>query len=406
MVEPADTLFAEERTIYSVSEITFALKSILESQFADVWIMGEISNFKAHSSGHYYFSLKDDKATLGAAMFRGANRKLKFKLEDGLQVLACGRISLYEPQGKYQLIVDHLEPQGVGSLQLAFEQLKAKLSAEGLFDEARKRPLPAIIKTVGVVTSPTGAVIRDIIHILRRRDPLLKIVVAPTRVQGEGAEVEIVSAMQLLQDYGACDVLLLARGGGSMEDLWPFNTELLVRAVAHANISVVSAVGHETDFTLCDFAADLRAPTPSAAAEIISQDLNARLEYLNETNQRLYRAMLALLDQQKQLLLFFQKRLRDPRSTLLVIQQRLDEASERVQKAMLRYLQTQFNLANHYSEKLHLLSPLAVLTRGYSLTYLLTEDKNKKLIHHAQDLKVGDLVEMQFQDGSRTAKIK
>ncbi len=260
-----------ERKIYSVSELSSAIKGTLESKFPDVWVAGEISNLRGAGSGHLYFTLKDASAQLRAVCFRNQARYLKFKPQDGISVIARGRLSVYEARGEYQLYVEFLEPAGLGALQLAFEQLKQKLAAEGLFAAERKRALPVLPRAIGVVTSPDGAAIRDILRVLRRRFRNMDVFIYPARVQGEEAAAEIVAGIQYFSRHAIADVLIVGRGGGSLEDLWPFNEEKVARAIAGSNIPVISAVGHETDFTIADFVADLRAPTPSAAAEIVVQ---------------------------------------------------------------------------------------------------------------------------------------
>ena len=258
-----------ERRIYTISELTHSIKSLLETKFPFVWLVGEISNFHTPVSGHFYFSLRDPDAQISAVMFRGQNRNLRFRPEDGLSVIAMGRINVYEPKGIYQLIIEYLEPEGIGVLQLAFEQLKARLAAEGLFDEEHKQPVPFLPRRIAVITSPTGAVIRDILNVIGRRYPNVVIEIVPVRVQGEEAAGEIAEALYFLNEQDNAEVIVVARGGGSLEDLQAFNSELVARAIFSSHIPVVSAVGHETDFTIADFTADLRAPTPSAAAELI-----------------------------------------------------------------------------------------------------------------------------------------
>jgi exodeoxyribonuclease VII large subunit len=259
----------EQRKIYSVYELTAEIKGTLD-KLGIVWIQGEVSNFKHHSSGHMYFSLKDDRAQIKAACFRNSNLYLKFRPEDGLEVIARGRISVYEPRGDYQLIVEYMEPKGLGSLQLAFEQLKEKLRKEGLFDPVRKVPLPLLPQKIGIVTSPTGAAIRDMLRILKRRNASLHILIYPARVQGSGAAGEIAEGIQYFNTRADIDVIIVGRGGGSIEDLWAFNEEIVARSIFQSKIPIISAVGHEVDFTIADFVADLRAPTPSAAAEMVS----------------------------------------------------------------------------------------------------------------------------------------
>ncbi|MGC8602329.1 MAG: exodeoxyribonuclease VII large subunit [Desulfomonilaceae bacterium] len=261
-----------ERKIFTVSELTEEIRKILEGTFPSIWVQGEISNFKRAPSGHSYFTLKDDGSQIRCVMFKNQGRFLKFKLEDGLKVLASGRVNVYSPRGEYQLILEVLEPAGFGGLMLALEQLKAKLFAEGLFDASRKKSLPKRPYNVGVVTSATGAAVRDIIRIIKRRSPGINILISPTSVQGDKAPDEIVEALRRLIISGNLDVIIIGRGGGSIEDLWAFNDEKVVRAIASCEVPVVSAIGHETDFTLSDLAADLRASTPSAAAEIVAPD--------------------------------------------------------------------------------------------------------------------------------------
>ncbi len=263
-------LLMQDRRALSVSELTAQIKIRLEGEFIDVWVEGEISNFRPHSSGHWYFTLKDEGAMLRCASFRMQNRLIRFRPEDGLSVRARGRISLYETRGEYQLLVEYLEPVGIGALQLAFEQLKAQLEAEGLFDAERKRPLPLLPHCVGVVTSPTGAALRDILRVIGRRNEAVNVLIAPARVQGDGAAQEIARAIELLNQQADVEVIIVGRGGGSMEDLWAFNEEVVARANYPSRAPIISAVGHETDFTIADFVADRRASTPSAAAEMVA----------------------------------------------------------------------------------------------------------------------------------------
>jgi exodeoxyribonuclease VII large subunit len=278
--------FKPQRKIYSVSEISQEIRAVFEDQFPDVWVTGEISNYRPADSGHCYFTLKDAKAQLRAVCFRNQARYLKFKPADGLAVIARGQLSVYEARGEYQLVVEFLEPAGLGALQLAFEQLKTKLAAEGLFALQRKRPLPLLPRTVGIVTSPAGAVIRDILRVMRRRFRNINVLLYPVRVQGEGAADEVVQGIHCLNRQPGVDVIIVARGGGSLEDLWAFNEERLARAIAASNLPVISAVGHETDFTIADFVADLRAPTPSAAAELV---VHRRQDFEAEIGNRLRR---------------------------------------------------------------------------------------------------------------------
>src|SRR5512142_1340821 len=287
--EPEEAPAAEPqppvRRVFSVSELTAAVRSLLESEFPEIWVEGEISNGRVWNTGHYYFTLKDAGAQIKAVMFRSAMRTVRFKPEDGLHVVARGRVSVYDPKGEYQLVCEHLEPHGLGALQLAFDQLKKRLEAEGLFDSARKRPLPALPAKIGIVTSLDGAAVRDIIKVLRRRYPNAHLVIRPTRVQGEGAAQEIARALAAIAKVKGVDVIIVGRGGGSIEDLWAFNEEVVARAIAKAPVPVVSAVGHESDVTIADFVADVRAPTPSAAAEMVvraKDDFCGRIERLHD----------------------------------------------------------------------------------------------------------------------------
>ena len=275
------------RTVLTVSELNATIRDLLENQLQTVWVEGEISNARVWNTGHMYFTLKDGASQIKAVMFRSAVRYLKFKPEDGLKVVARGKISVYDPKGEYQIICEHMEPKGLGSLQQAFEQLKKKLAAEGLFDQARKRPLPALPRRIGLVTSIDGAALRDIIRVLRRRYPNAHLVISPTRVQGEGAGREVAHAIRKVARIEAVDVIIVARGGGSLEDLWAFNEEVLARAIVASPVPVISGVGHETDFTIADFVADLRAPTPSAAAELVVRRKDEFFAHIDRIGERL-----------------------------------------------------------------------------------------------------------------------
>ncbi|NLX51013.1 MAG: exodeoxyribonuclease VII large subunit, partial [Deltaproteobacteria bacterium] len=322
------------KEILTVSQLNENIKAILEESFGTLWVEGEVSNLRRPQSGHVYFTLKDDKSQIRAVYFRSFGaRAVRFDLEDGMKIICRARLTAYVPRGEYQLIVETVEPQGTGALQKAFEQLKAKLAAEGLFDASRKKPLPFLPARIGVVTSPSGAVIRDILNVTRRRFPAVNILIAPTRVQGAEAAAEIIAALARLQRVGGIEVIIIARGGGSLEDLAPFNDEALARAVAQSAIPVVSAVGHETDFTICDFVADLRAPTPSAAAELVvpeQADLRAAVDLLAE---RLAAAQRRLLDAKRARLDALEARFRDPRRYLQDFSLRVDDLHERLGRA-------------------------------------------------------------------------
>jgi len=326
-------IFAE-KTILTVSRLTALLRGVLEENFEQVWVQGEVSNLSTPSSGHLYFSLKDTGAQLRCVMFKGSVKNLKFRPGDGMALIARGRISVYDQRGEYQLICEYLEPAGVGALQLAFMQLKERLAKEGIFDEGRKRPLPTFPRRVGVVTSPTGAAIHDILIVLKRRFASVEILLYPVRVQGEGAAVEIARAIDEMNRLGLADVLIVGRGGGSLEDLWAFNEEVVARAVHRSKIPVVSAVGHETDWTICDFAADLRAPTPSAAAELViasSIELRGRVESLDH---RLRLAMETRLASMESRIDALRRSLHDPGTMLGHLSQRVDDLAGRLELAL------------------------------------------------------------------------
>src|SRR5713226_5079174 len=286
---------APERKVWTVSELTGRIRDLLAGEFPDIWVEGEISNCHEAQSGHLYFTLKDPKAQVRCVCFRNQVRLLKFRPEDGLHVLVRGSVSVYEPRGEYQINVEHVEPVGVGALQLAFEQLKKKLAAEGLFEPERKKPLPLLPRRIGLVTSPKGAAVRDVVRVLRRRFPNVHLILYPVRVQGEGAAGDIVKAIKFFNAKQLTDVLLLVRGGGSLEDLWAFNEESVARAIAASAIPFISGVGHEADFTIADFVADLRASTPSAAAEIVVQSRQEFDRHLGELQQGIYERIRYLL---------------------------------------------------------------------------------------------------------------
>ncbi len=337
-VPPPEPVEEEDRNIFSVSQINKAIKTQLEGQFTHLWIQGEISNFKAHSSGHYYFSLKDDKAQINAVMFRGFNAKLKFRPESGMEVVVRGKISVYEPRGNYQVFCEAMEPVGAGALQKAFEQLKNKLDAEGLFGGSIKKPLPKFPKNIGVVTSPTGAAIQDILNVLGRRSKRAQVTVIPARVQGDGAAAEVVRGIQMANQVGGFDVLIVGRGGGSIEDLWCFNEEIVARAIHQSKIPIISAVGHEIDFTIADFVADLRAPTPSAAAEVVAKSELELLEKLQFYSRSLRLVIYQKIKDLKSEVQFNSKRLIDPRKYLEDSIMRLDDWNQRLIQSTLRYI--------------------------------------------------------------------
>jgi exodeoxyribonuclease VII large subunit len=327
------------RRVFTVSELTHAVKDTLEGRFGGLWVEGEISNLRSHTSGHVYFTLKDEEAQIRAVLFRSRVRRVRFEPVDGLHVLAFGRLDVYAVRGEYQLVCEVLEPKGAGALQLAFEQLKARLLAEGLFDAARKRPLPALPRRVGLVTSPTGAAVRDFLRIVTRRFAGLQVLVCPVRVQGETAAGEIAAALSALNRLGNLDVIVLARGGGSLEDLWAFNEEAVARAIAASKIPVISAVGHETDVTIADFVADLRAPTPSAAAELVVREKTELQRQLAALRARLAQGMGQRWRRLADRLADFRRRrvLTDPGRPLRDWARRVDDLGSRLGGAMARH---------------------------------------------------------------------
>jgi exodeoxyribonuclease VII large subunit len=385
----------DEPRILTVSQLTRGVRDLLEGAFPAVWVNGEISNFVAHRSGHWYFTLKDEGASLSAAMFRGQNSRVRFEPEHGMDVICRGRISVYPPRGNYQLIVDRIEPQGVGALQLAFEQLHRRLQAEGLFDPARKRPLPRLPVRIGLVTSPTGAAIRDMLRVLGERFRPLEIRLAPTRVQGAGAAAEIAAALDLLNRDAVVDLILCGRGGGSLEDLWAFNEEEVARAIARSAIPVISAVGHEVDVTIADLVADARAATPSNAAEI-AVPVRAELDgTLVDLTRRLGLAAGRELERRRQLSVQLGRRLVDPRRYLQIQAQRKDELSARLGRAQRARMVAARGALAERAARLDTLSPLGVLARGYAIA---TADGRP--LRAANDLSPGDRIEIRLHRGT------
>ena len=384
--------------IYTVSELTREARILFESAFPAVWVEGEISNFSAHSSGHMYFSMKDENAVLNCAMFKAENQHLKFAPKDGMQVLCFGRVSIYDKQGKYQLYAQAMEPKGLGALQLAFQQLKERLQKEGLFDAARKKPIPFLPQRIGVVTSPTGAAIRDILNISSRRYQNIEIIILPVRVQGEGASQEIANAVMEFNEYGRVDVILVARGGGSLEDLWAFNEEPTARAIYDSKIPVISAVGHEVDFTISDFVADFRAPTPSAAAELLIPEKEKLISKLETIYIRMTNSFLHKVNMLKQQLGRLKESyvLRQPMNLVLQMKQRLDDLAHTLVVGMDHIIKLNKEELKTVVGKLEALSPLAVLSRGYSITFKLPD---AKIVRAIKALRPGDKVKTKLSRG-------
>ncbi|WP_394131708.1 exodeoxyribonuclease VII large subunit [Marinobacter nauticus] len=444
---PVSTPYPDTRPrALTVSELNHQARHLLESSFMQVWVEGELSGFSRPSSGHWYFSLKDQKCQIRCAMFRGANQRIRTLPREGDQIRIRGKVTLYENRGDFQIIVEHLEPTGLGALQQAFEALKARLQGEGLFDPARKKPIPATPRHIGVVTSPTGAAIHDILTVLKRRCPAIPVTLYPTAVQGQPATADIVQAIARAQQHGLADVLIIGRGGGSLEDLWCFNEEAVARAIAACPIPTVSAVGHEVDVTIADFVADLRAPTPSAAAEKISPDQQDWLRRLTEQQGRLGQSARRLLQRLDNQLGHLSARLRDPRRELLEKAQRMDELELRLNKAIrdrldqqkqktdyllqrmsaqsprrtlktvreqTQRLEERLTLATrhqlrqkderlqHIAQTLHVVSPLATLGRGYAIV----KDDNDRIVRKAGDLETGSQITARLGHGSVSARV-
>lgn len=394
---------AAGRKIYTVSQINREIRGILESNYANIWVEGEISNFKFHSSGHMYLTLKDDKGQISAVFFNRFNQGMRFEIKDGLQVLVLGKISLYEARGQYQLYIERIEPKGIGALQLAFLQLKEKLEKEGLFSREHKKEIPKFPRVVGVVTSRTGAAIRDILNVMGRRFHGAEVLIYPVRVQGDGAGEEIAQAIRDINDYGKVDVMIVGRGGGSLEDLWAFNEEVVARAVFDSQIPVISAVGHEIDWTICDFVADMRAPTPSAAAELVVQNQEEIERRLLDDQTRMRNAISAMMEDHRQALKNLQASYAFKQPMLLVDQfsQRLDELLRQLHN----YLKTNVTEKSHLFQtlvgRLNALNPLAILERGYSLSF----KEDGALLKDVHGLKAGDLMKTRLWKGVIHSKI-
>ncbi|MDP6568839.1 MAG: exodeoxyribonuclease VII large subunit [Candidatus Marinimicrobia bacterium] len=389
-------------SVLTVSQITAQVKSVLDGTFQSVLVEGEISNFLHHSSGHMYFTLKDDKAELRAVMFQGDNSRLKFVPEGGMKVLVRGKVTVYEARGVYQIIIKEMETAGLGALYLAFEALKKKLASEGLFEEEKKRPLPPYPAIVGVITSGTGAALQDILNILSRRAPHVSIVVRPTLVQGKEATEDIVTAIQEFSQWGGADVLIVGRGGGSIEDLWCFNEESVARAITDCSVPVISAVGHETDFTISDFVADVRAPTPSAAAEIVSPSLDDLLAYLNEAERRIAEAVGRRIEIAWQKLdgLTARYGFQQPQNLVDEKFRYLNEVEKRIDQQIEFILSLQQSKFQGLNDRLFSASPKNILKRGYSILHTLPE---RQIMASVEKLKVGEEFGVIMSDGEVTA---
>ena len=437
-----------ERRIYTIAELTADIKVLLEEQFPFIWISGEISNFRVPASGHFYFTLKDSAAQIHGVMFKGQNRNLTFVLEDGMKITGLGRVSVYSPRGEYQIILEYIEPAGAGALQAAFEQLKRKLSDEGLFDPVCKKPIPFLPDRVIIISSPTGAVVHDIIRVVHRRFPGMPIEIIPVKVQGDGAAAEIVAGIQLLNAIPNAQVAIIARGGGSLEDLSPFNSEAVARAIFASPVPIISAVGHETDFTIADFVADLRAPTPSAAAELVVPVKTDLAYALHTLTRRLKSGVEKRIQTHRLMAEKLSRRLVHPRRRLDDLKLRVDDFMTRLVNATRRFMDLQKERLNWRTKRLHMnspahrivsfserrrhlhsrlaasiealirshrstltertgrmqaLSPTAVLSRGYSITRTIPD---KTVVTDAGRLACGQTIEILLWKGSLICRIE
>lgn len=440
-------LFADKK-ILTVSRLTALVRDLLEENFEHVWVEGEVSNLSMPSSGHCYFTLKDSGAQLRCVMFRASARALKFRIQNGMVLIVRGRLTVYDQRGEYQLVVEYMEPKGMGALQLAFVQLKERLAKEGLFDEAHKKPLPMVPNCIGVVTSPTGAAIHDILNVIRRRYVNVEVLISPVKVQGEGAAREIAAAVRDFNLYKKVDVIIVGRGGGSLEDLWPFNEEIVARAIYNSRIPVVSAVGHEVDFTIADFVADLRAPTPSAAAELVVRnkaELAAEVENLSrrqisamrhrlvgfrdrlegltralkdpamlvghlvqrvdDLNERFSRAFRVGIGQRRERLsaLINHLRLTNPAVELERCRERLLKLSTRLENVIRQRLDDAHEATSVNAAKLDALSPLATLARGYSLARKFPRGP---IVTESSQVETGDRLELTFHRGAAVCLVE
>jgi len=395
---------SSQKKVYTISELNRKVRFLLEGQFASIWVEAEVSNFKKHSSGHMYLSLKDENSQISAAFFSRYNHQLKFQLKDGLKVLVFGKISLYEARGQYQFYIERIEPKGIGALQLAFLQLKEKLQKEGLFDPDHKKLIPKYPNRIGVVTSPTGAAIRDIINVVNRRFHGTQVLIYPVRVQGEGSAAEIAQAIKDMNQMKEVDVVIVGRGGGSIEDLWAFNEEIVARSVYDSKLPIISAVGHEIDWTICDFVSDMRAPTPSAAAEIVVQNREEIENRLIQDQTRMKHSILGLLESRIQSLNALQSSYAFKQPLLLVDQfsQRLDELMRQLQNYLKANLSQKSQTFQGLVGRLNALSPLSILERGYSLSFTAPGE----LLKDIKSVSVGDALTTRLARGVIKSKVE
>jgi len=392
---------SDETKIFSVSEINNIVKELLQSQLPSIWVKGEISNFVAATSGHWYFTLKDINAQVKCTMFKGKNSKVEWQPKNGDSIEARCRVAIYEPRGDYQLNIESLQQSGLGQLFEEFNRLKIKLREEGLFSDNQKKSIPKYIQSIGIITSKDGAVIKDIISTLKRRNKLIKIIIYPTSVQGEYAVEGINKAIKTANQRAEVDALIIARGGGSIEDLWSFNDETVARSITLSNIPTISAVGHETDITICDFVADLRAPTPTAAAELISLDLDNINESLKNTELNLLNIMQHKINQIYQKIDYIEKCLISPVEKILAQKKLVENISQKINTSIKSTLREYENKISLIRKNLNLLNPSEILSRGYSIIF----NKNKEIINKASGIKVNDKIHIKLYKGEVEAEI-
>jgi len=397
-------VLSNDLPVIKVSEITRYIKGLLngDPRLQDLWVAGELSNFKHHRSGHMYFTLKDSSASLRCVYFRRENARCPFKPADGMEVFAHGSISLYEPDGVYQLYVQELEPAGMGSLYLAFEQLKKKLEMEGLFNQQHKKSIPGMPRKIGVVTSPTGAALQDMLATFKKRYPHVEILVVESLVQGAGAADDLVKAMYLLNQRDDIDLIIIARGGGSLEDLWPFNEEIVARAIFKSRLPVISAIGHETDYTIADFTADLRAATPTAAAVAAVPDINEVEKSLKQLQDRATQAVQRIMEKEKQRLdsIVSEKFFALPAKRIKLQGEQLNLLQNNLKREIVRLLQIKGIELNSRIDRLEGYSPLKVMSRGYCYC----RDENGNIIRSVKEVKVNQLLKLNFRDGKATCR--
>jgi exodeoxyribonuclease VII large subunit len=412
----------QDTQVLSVAELNRRIRGSLEGEFDLIWLQAEVSNFKPHTSGHWYFSLKDDRAQVAAVMFRGHNSRIKFRPENGMEVLIRGKVTVFEPRGNYQVFCETMEPVGAGALQKQFEQLKEKLQKEGLFAKEKKRPLPKLPQRVAVVTSPTGAAVRDILHVFHRRFRGLEVTIVPTLVQGATAAPQIIAALKMAYKLKNLDAIILGRGGGSMEDLWCFNDEQLARTIANSPVPIVSGVGHEIDFTISDFVADYRAPTPSAAAEVVCSNVVELIDSIDRSEKSLIRAIEYIFSERRQKIDNLKRHLIDPKKSLREFKFRCAELEGRLVQALRRrpqqwrkqlieldrrnrfvtgnFLKQQKNRVVNLGALMDSLSPLKVVERGYSIVKI-----GGRVVKDTNQIKQGDILRVQFAKGHAEAQV-